>query len=556
MVKVKKFLSNSRNLLVLRQSSIFSAAVVIAFTYGLSMLLGILRERLIVARFYACCRQSLDVYYAAFRLPDMIFQLVVIGALSAAFIPVFSEYLAKSQAEAYQLSSSLINLLLAFFLVLAVIIFIFAQPFSALITGNFTARQVSLMAAMTRVMLLAQIFFLISDFFSAMIQSHQRFLLPSLSPIVYNFGIILSVWFFSGTLGLWSAVVGVLIGSFWHLLIQIPLLLKLGYHYSFSFDWRNSGVRRVIKLMLPRTLGLAASQIEATVSVFLATSLSAGSLTIYYLAQRLADLPVRLLGTSVGQAALPALSLQLAQNKMEEFKKTMAQSFSQIIYLALPVTALFLVLRVQLVRFAYGAKSFPWVATISTGRTLLAVTLSIFSQSAIQLLVRGFYALHDTDTPFLAGFISVMINIGLALLFLFGLRLEIFGLALAFSLANFFNLALLFFSFNFKKEKFVGKKEICSWGKMLVASLVAGVLAWVTMRVLDAFVFETSRIVPLFFLTLICLSVGCLSYFLMAKIFRVQEQEMMLAMLKKFSHWKQTLFSLEEIIEPQSVDGS
>jgi len=556
MVKVKKFLSNSRNLLVLRQSSIFSAAVVIAFTYGLSMLLGILRERLIVARFYACCRQSLDVYYAAFRLPDMIFQLVVIGALSAAFIPVFSEYLAKSQAEAYQLSSSLINLLLVFFLVLAVIIFIFAQPFSALITGNFTARQVSLMAAMTRVMLLAQIFFLISDFFSAMIQSHQRFLLPSLSPIVYNFGIILSVWFFSGTLGLWSAVVGVLIGSFWHLLIQIPLLLKLGYHYSFSFDWRNSGVRRVIKLMLPRTLGLAASQIEATVSVFLATSLSAGSLTIYYLAQRLADLPVRLLGTSVGQAALPALSLQLAQNKMEEFKKTMAQSFSQIIYLALPVTALFLVLRVQLVRFAYGAKSFPWVATISTGRTLLAVTLSIFSQSAIQLLVRGFYALHDTDTPFLAGFISVMINIGLALLFLFGLRLEIFGLALAFSLANFFNLALLFFSFNFKKEKFVGKKEICSWGKMLVASLVAGVLAWVTMRVLDAFVFETSRIVPLFFLTLICLSVGCLSYFLMAKIFRVQEQEMMLAMLKKFSHWKQTLFSLEEIIEPQSVDGS
>jgi len=556
MVKVKKFLSNSRNLLVLRQSSIFSAAVVIAFTYGLSMLLGILRERLIVARFYACCRQSLDVYYAAFRLPDMIFQLVVIGALSAAFIPVFSEYLAKSQAEAYQLSSSLINLLLVFFLVLAVIIFIFAQPFSALITGNFTARQVSLMAAMTRVMLLAQIFFLISNFFSAMIQSHQRFLLPSLSPIVYNFGIILSVWFFSGTLGLWSAVVGVLIGSFWHLLIQIPLLLKLGYHYSFSFDWRNSGVRRVIKLMLPRTLGLAASQIEATVSVFLATSLSAGSLTIYYLAQRLADLPVRLLGTSVGQAALPALSLQLAQNKMEEFKKTMAQSFSQIIYLALPVTALFLVLRVQLVRFAYGAKSFPWVATISTGRTLLAVTLSIFSQSAIQLLVRGFYALHDTDTPFLAGFISVMINIGLALLFLFGLRLEIFGLALAFSLANFFNLALLFFSFNFKKEKFVGKKEICSWGKMLVASLVAGVLAWVTMRVLDAFVFETSRIVPLFFLTLICLSVGCLSYFLMAKIFRVQEQEMMLAMLKKFSHWKQTLFSLEEIIEPQSVDGS
>lgn len=550
MVKVKEFFGNGRDLLIRRQSSIFSAAIVIALTYAASMVLGILRERLLVARFYTCCRESLDVYYAAFRLPDMIFQLVVIGALSAAFIPVFSEYLSRSEGEASKLASSLINLFLAFFLFLALLIFIFAKPFSALITGNFTPWQISMMAAMTRVMLLAQIFFLISNFFSAMIQSHQRFLLPALSPIVYNLGIILSVLIFSGRLGLWSAVIGVLIGSFLHLLIQIPLLLKLGFHYSFSFDWRNFGVRRVIKLMLPRTLALAASQVEATVSLFLATSLESGSLTIYYLAQRLSDLPVRLLGTSVGQAALPILSLQLAQRKLEEFKKTMAQSFNQIIYLSLPATSLFLVLRVQLVRFAYGAKSFPWVATISTGRTLMAITLSIFSQSATQLLVRGFYALHDTTTPFVASFASVVINIALALFFIFSLKLGIFGLALAFSISNFFNLLVLFFSFNLKEERFVERSHVISWGKMLFASLLAGALSWGTMKILDAFVFETSRTLPLFLLTLISLGVGLISYVLISRLLKLREQEMIFLMFKKLAKWRQTLSSVEEIIEP------
>jgi putative peptidoglycan lipid II flippase len=551
MDRVKNFWLNGRNLLVRRQSSILSAAFVIAVTYGASMALGILRERLLVARFYSCCRQQLDVYYAAFRLPDMIFQLVVIGALAAAFIPVFSEKLSKDEEGAYRLASSLINLLLGFFLILGVIIFIAARPFSALITGNFTAAQVDLMAQMTRLMLFAQIFFLVSNFLSAIVQSHQRFLLPALSPIVYNLGIILSILLFSGPLGIWAATIGALVGAFFHFLIQVPLAFKLGFRYSLAFDWRNSGVQRVVRLMLPRTLALAASQVEATVSLFLATSLSPGSLTIYYLAQRLVDLPVRLLGTSIGQAALPLLSRQLAEEKVEEFKKTLGQSLGQILFIALPTTAIFLVLRVQLVRFAYGAKTFPWTATIMTGRTLAAVTFSIFSQSAVQLLVRGFYALHDTANPFVVSLVSVMINIGLSLLFVFSFQMGIFGLALAFSIANFFNFLLLLILFNWKKAQFIGRGEVVDWLKMAFASGLSGIVAWGSMRILDMFVFETSRAIPLLALTIVSALTGLGTYLILARLFKFKELGAVLGLGRRISQWRKTLFAVEEMIEPR-----
>lgn len=556
MVKVKNFIQNGKEILLRRQSSIISAAFVISLTYGVSMVLGIFRERLLVSRFFDCCRDKLDVYYAAFRLPDMIFQLVVIGALSAAFIPIFSDCLSKDEKVANRMASTLMNILFLFFLVLAILIFIFAVPFSHLITGNFSSEQILLMARMTRVMLLAQIFFLISNFLSAMIQTHQRFLLPSLSPVVYNLAIILSVFFLSPFLGIWSATVGVLIGAFLHLLIQLPLVYKLGFRYSFILELNSPEVKKVIKLMFPRTLTLAAGQIEATVSLFLATSLSAGSLTIYYLAQRLADLPVRLLGTSIGQAALPTLSMQLAQKQMDEFRNTINQTFSQILFLALPATAVFLVLRVQFVRFAYGAPSFPWTATILTSNTLAAVTFSIFSQSLIQLLVRAFYAMHDTKSPFIISLFSVLLNIILSVIFIFVLKLEIFGLALAFSITNFINFLALFFVFNFKKEKFINKNDYLSFAKMGIVAVISGFFCWGSMRLLDLYVFDTTKSLPLLALTLVSIGTSMTIYLILSKALGFKELKAILGLGQKISRWKNAFFPVEEIIDTHTGGGS
>lgn len=554
MNKVNQFFKNSRELLLRPQTNIFSAAFVIAIAYGVSMLLGILRERVLVSRFYACCSQDLDVYYAAFRMPDMIFQLVVTGALSAAFIPVFSEYLARSEEEAYKMAVSLIKLLMVIFISVSVVIFIFAKPFSGRITGNFQESQINLMAQMTRVMLLAQVFFLVSNFFSATLQTKQRFLLPSLSPVVYNLGIILSVYFFSPVLGIWSATIGVLIGAFFHLSIQYPLVKKLGFKLSAKADFKNPGVKKVLRLMLPRTLSLATSQIEATISLFLATSLSAGSLTLYYLTQRLVDLPVRLIGTSVGQAALPLLSLQLAQEKIDQFRKTMQESLSQIFYLALPATAFFLVLRVQIVRFAYGAKTFPWLATIVTGRTLAAIAFSILFQSGIQLIVRGFYAFRDTKTPFLISMVCVLINILTSVFMVFVLDWGIYGLALAFTISNCINFLLLFFIFNFKKEKFINKNTLSSWIKMAFSSVAAAFICWGTMRFLDIYIFLTTKTFALLAVSLISGGFGLGVYFLLSKLFKLEELRIMSKLWQKIGAWRNILFNVQEIIEPSTED--
>jgi putative peptidoglycan lipid II flippase len=547
----KRFWQNGRDFLIRPQSNIFSAALVIALTYGISMLLGILRERILVAKFFACCRGQLDSYYAAFRLPDIIFQLVVIGALSSAFIPIFSDKLSKDRQEAYRLSSSLINLFLFLFLILCLVVYLFTKPLSLFITGSFTPQQIQLMVGMTRVMLLAQVFFLISNFLSAMIQSQQRFLLPSLSAVVYNLGIIISVSLFADRWGIWSAAIGVVFGAFLHLLIQVPLIYKLGYRHLLIFE-KTIALREVIRLMVPRTLALAAGQIEVTFSVFLATSLSAGSLTLYSLAQRLVDLPVRLLGTSVGQAALPTLSAQLAQEKKEDFKKTLNQSLSQLFYFAFPATALFLVLRLQAVRFAYGAKSFPWEATVTTGQTLAMITLSIFSQSAIQLLVRAFYAFHDTLTPFLISLISVFLNVGLSLYLIKNTTLGILGLATAFSATSFINFLLLFLSLNYRKIKFVFSIDYINYLKMFLAASFAGFCSWSFIRVLDKTVFDTSKNLPLLLLTLICGLAGVFIYFFFSLIFKIDELRTVFKIARSFGRWRDTLFSVKEVIEPHS----
>ena len=516
-----------------RQSSVLSAAVILMITYAGSMVLGILRERVLVAHFYSCCSSSLDAYIAAFRLPDMIFQLVVLGALSAAFIPVFSEQLVKDEKLAYRISSAVVTILVVFYLFLAGIIFIFTEKFSLLITGGFTREQIHLMSGLTRIMLFAQGFFLISDFLSAIIQSHRRFIIPAVAPLLYNLGIIAGVVFLAPIMGLWSAAVGVVIGAFLHLLVQVPLVFRLGFSYRFSLDYRLAGVKEIFRLMLPRSLGLAIYQVEATVAVFLATSLPAGSLTIFYLSQKLMDLPVRLFGTSIGQAALPLLSEQKAKTDETAFRETLISSLGEILYLALPATAAILILRIPLVRIAFGAKTFPWQATILTGRVVALISLAIFSQSMTQLLVRGFYARHNTKTPFFIALVSVTVNILMGTGFIFILSRGVTGLALATSVSSFIQASLLLIFLEKQIGGLLTKETIIDWLKMTLAAILAGVTFWATMKFLDLFILDTSKTFNLLFLTAVTTLSGLVVYFFTGRILKIKEGNRYLEVLSK-----------------------
>lgn len=549
---VRNLLKNGTRLFLRRQKNILSAAAAITFAYGASMVLGIIRDRLLVGRFYACCRDSLDVYWAAFRLPDMIFQLLVIGALSAAFIPVFSEYLERDKEEARHVASSVITLLTFVFFFLALLVFVFAEPLSELITGAFSGDQIKLMASLTRIMLLAQFFFLFSNFLTGVIQSHQRFLVPALSPVVYNLGIILGILVLSPVLGIYGPTLGVVFGALLHFLIQLPLAFRLGFSYRPSFDLQHPGVKEVGRLMLPRSLALAIGQIEATVALFLATSLVAGSLTIFYLAQHLMQLPITLIGIPIGQAALPILS-QKRMKKFEEFKNVFLSSFLQILYLVLPATAILLVLRIPIVRLAFGARGFPWKATILTGRALALFTLAIIAQAVIQLLVRGFYALRDTKTPLFIGVFSVAVNVFLSVFLTFKLSWGILGLATAASVASFFQAGFLFIFLNKKVLGFKKRELTIPLIKMSLATIFTAIFLWIPMRVLDRFVFDTTRTINLIILTVIATLIGLSVYFAFSVFLKISQLEAYLSLVRRIGRWREILEESEEVLAEPSA---
>lgn len=550
---VANLLKNSAKIFGRKQTNILSASIVLMVAVLSSRLLGLLRDRLLAGTFFAHGNQwQLDVYFAAFRLPDMVFQLLVMGALSAAFIPVFSRFLSKSEKEAWHLASAVVTLALGVFLILAGLIASFSQPLSRLIAPTFDPEQIELMVRLTRIMLLAQLFFVISNFFTGILQSYQRFLLPAVAPIVYNVGIILGTVFLSSRFGILGPTFGVVFGAFLHLVVQAPLLWRLGFVYRPNFDWRHPGVRRIAKLMLPRTLSLAVSQVELTVGVLIATSLTAGSLSIFYLAQHLSDLPVGLFGLTIGQAALPALS-QEAENGLGGFKKVFLASCRQILYLALPAGVLLIVLRIPLVRITFGARTFPWEATLLTGKVVAILAVSVFAQAIIQLLVRGFYALQDTVTPLIISLISVIISVSLSFWLVFGVGLGIVGLSLAITLATFFQAGCLFFWLERKIGVFERERFLWPFIKMVVASFLTGIALWLPMRFLDQFVLDTTRTVQLIILTVVAGAIGLLVYLGFSILFQIKELGRFWQTLRQFGAWQKILAQSEEVLDASAA---
>ena len=540
---MKDWIKNGWFVISGKQTSILSAAFVIGGAWGVSAVLGIIRYRLIYAKFLSCCAGELDAYNAAFRLPDLVFQLVVTGALSAAFIPVFSQKLAENEEKANRLASGFLTILVTLFFGLAILLIIFARPLSLTMAGGFLPYQIDLMTRFTRWLLLAQLMFLVSNFLTGIIQSHQRFLVPALSPVAYNLGIILGVWLLSPVWGIGGAVAGVIIGAGMHLAIQVPLVVRLGFKFLPSWDWRDSEVRRIFKLMLPRTAALAVSQIEATAVVIFAAALSAGSLSLFYLAQTLANLPVNIFGVTLGQAALPALS-QVGERKREEFSELVVGSVLQVLFLALPATALLVVLRVPVVRLAFGAKTFPWAATLLTGRTLALFAGWVIGGAMVQILARSFYALHDTKTPFYWGAGAVIVNVVLGFIFI-SAGWGILGLAVAFSVSALVHAGGLGWSL----RKWLAREQTVSgyrsFGKMLLSSLVMAAVLWVVMRVLDRYVLDTTRVWPLVGLTAAALGMGGGIYIGLCWFLRVNQLWSFVSLLTRFGKWKEALGASE-----------
>lgn len=550
---MRELIKNSRNILLRRQTNILSAAFIIMITYAGSHIIGLLKTRILISLFFGAKAATLDVYYAAFVIPDTIFQLLVIGSLSAAFIPVFTKLLHHNEDKAWQVASTSLTLVFSVFLAISVLIFIFALPLCKLIAPGFDASQLALMTSLLKVMLFAQLFFCISGFLTGIIQSHQRFVIPALAPIVYNLGIILGAIFLSPFIGIYGPAVGVVIGAALHMGIQIPFAYKLGFRPRIKINMNDPYVKEIAGLISPRALALGIDQVEQFIAVILASALASGSLTMFNVARLLYALPGSLFGVTIGQAALPTLAQQSAQGARQEFSRTITSSLQQILFLALPLSVIFITLRIPVVRLVFGATSFPWLATITTGKVLAVLTASAAFSAMNQLAVRGFYALHNTRTPLMAGIFSAGLNVFLSLLLVKGAHMETVGLALAISISTIFEtiILLVFLSRRLNWDSLLVNDVFREMTKMVITSIITGISLWVPMRLLDQFVFDTTRTLPLIWLTAITTLIGIVVYLLLSYFFRVKELKSFWMFISRLSSVKLALpQSREPLIIP------
>ncbi|HLD02040.1 MAG TPA: lipid II flippase MurJ [Patescibacteria group bacterium] len=553
---VNILLQKSLGVLLKRQTNILSAAFIIMSTVILSQTLGLFRERLLRSIFGAS--NTLGIYQFASNLPDFIFQLIIAAALSSAFIPVFSEYLTKGrEEEAKKIASTLLVMGLTVFGLLSIVLAVFAPTFLQIFNlgSQFTPEQMRLMADLMRIILIGQLLFIIGSFFAALLQSYNHFFIPGIAAALYNLGIIIGIGAFSPQLGIYSAPVGMIIGGIFFVLMQIPIARHVKFSFNPTVDtFYSEGIRKIIKLMWPRTLSLLIFQLGTlSIAVLISVLSDPGRMyVIYNSAQTLAYAPVVLIGQAIAQAAFPVLSRE--KDKLNEYKSTFLSSFNQLLYIILPISAIILVLRIPIVRLIFGAQAFDWDATVLTGRTLALLSISIFSQALITLVIRGFYALQNTVTPLLVGICTTVVLMILAYLLGLSYGFGIEGVALALTVGSILQLLILLFLLDKKTGGFDKRVVSLSLVKFFFATLFMGFALYIPIKLLDQLVFDTTRTINLIILTGISAAAGLSLYFFLTWLFNVKEAGMFIQLFKKLGNWKEILGTSHETIEPTRVN--
>lgn len=501
--------------------SITAAAFIIAVSGFASRFLGLFRDRILASKFGA--GDVLDAYYAAFRIPDLLYNLLILGALSAAFIPIFTGLISKNkEEEGWELASGILNINVLALIFLGFIFSIFAPFFMHLITPGFSGEKMNLAIILTRIMFLSPVFLGISAIFGGVLVSFKKFLIYSIAPILYNIGIIIGATFFVDFWGPVGLAWGVVLGAFMHMLIQYPAVKFSGFNFKPALIkyFRNNNVKKVLRLMIPRAMGIAVNQINLLVITIFASTLASGSLAIFNFANNIQSFPLGIFGVSFAVAVFPTLSASFAKNMNDEFVKNFSKTFRRILFFIIPLSIFILLLRAQLVRVILGAGEFNWEDTVLTLETLGFLTISLFAQCLIPLLARAFYAIHNTKTPFYVALISEAINIILVIILIE--KYQVAGLAIAFSVASIVNMSLLF-SILRKKIGYLDEKNIFNSGiKILLAATVAGISIQSLKYFIDSLV-NIDTFLGIFTQLMISGLIGISIFILMSSLLKIEE---------------------------------
>lgn len=425
---------------------IASATMVVMFFFVLSRITGLAREMIIGMQFGTSA--ELDAYLAAFRLPDLLFQLVAGGALGSAFIPTFATYwVAEDEQGAWLLFSRVLNLVTTALVVLAGVGAILAPALvENIIAPGFSPEQQALTASLMRWMMISTVIFGASGLIMAALNAMQHFLLPAAAPVLYNISIILGAWFLAPAIGAYGLVVGVLLGAVGHLLVQVPGLIRRKARYAFDWTVRDAGVIEVLRLMAPRVLGLLFVQLHFLVNTILASGLEEGSLSALNFAWLLMLLPLGVFAQAIATASFPTLSAQIAAGQSDAMRKTFSQVLRVIFFMTIPAAVGLFMLRIPIIELLFQRGQFTAESTRMVAYALQFYALGLVAHSAVEITVRGFYAMHNTWTPVLVGVSAMTLNVALSLLWVGALGYG--GLALANTTATTLEMIVLFWLLN------------------------------------------------------------------------------------------------------------
>jgi len=400
----------------IQSKTIGAAALLLAGSALASRLLGLLRDRLLASRFGA--GEELDIYFAAFRIPDFIFGILIMGGFSAVFLPIFSEYFEKNKEEAFHMVSNLLNVLFFLLAGFSLILFIFMPLLIQFVTPGFSGEMRDATVPLARLMLLSPILLGVSAVFSGMLQYFGKFFVYSLAPVLYNLGIIAGILFFAPALGLIGLAWGVVLGAVLHILIQIYPVFQSGFSFKSVFSFFDPSLLRMAKLVAPRMVGAAAFHVNLVVLTALASTLAVGSIAVLSFANNLHFLPIGVIGISLATAAFPLLSRAIAKKDDDAFKESLLRTVRTIFFFIIPISSFMFLLREHIIRLVLGTGEFGWVETRLTAAVFGAFVLGVFYQALVPLFARAFYALKDTKTPTLIGIGAVISNVAIALLLL------------------------------------------------------------------------------------------------------------------------------------------
>lgn len=537
---MNRFFKKTSDLIFAKQTSIFSSAIIISSMIVLTSISGFLRYR-VLATFFN--KEQLDIFFAAFKIPDLIFEILITGALTTSFIPIYLQY--KNNNEELKINiSSIINIIFIVLIGFVFVLNLFLKPIISLITPGFSPEKIEKVIVFSRILLLGQLpFFVIGSILTGIAQANKIFFLSSLGPVLYNLSIIISTLIFHQNLNLYAPIYGVVFGSVILFLIQIPIIKHTDFKYKLIIK-KTKAIFDFFRMIVPRTLTVIIAQIDATIDLVLASLLKPGSYTIFYFAQHLQLLPVSVIGIALGQASLPYLTDLYKEKKINEFKDIITQSILNIFFIIIPASLFFIFARIPLVRIFFGGEKFDWQATVDTAKTLSFFAIGLPFHSIYYLLTRSFYAMIDSKTPFFIGTISIIFNIVLSLFFIFYLHLPVYSLAISFSLSIILNTLLLFVFLNKKIQGFDIKNIFVSIIKIFFSAFFSSIIAYFSMKLLDGLIFNTAFSINVFFLLISVFFIFISCYLFICFIINVKEVYLISKILLKAKEYQRKIVEL------------